>query len=191
MSRLIEALTALPQLYSNYARSENPKIQIAIDWAPSIIMAIGIQLAPKASLAFGIFGFASHAVIPKIFPIDLTKTFLTGIALNVGTHAMIHGIIPLMYMTAATVLYVAAQHLNEIKHVAGLLKNEKFDQALYFVKLTAFNAIASFTDLLGDPLENFIRSIASSPFDSIDCKLETVIENSEIPVSVTEIDDVD
>ena len=60
---------------------------------------------------------------------------MTGIALNVGAHAMIHGIIPLMYMKAATVLYVAAQNLPvhsqshhepEDKVVDGT-KNDNFD----------------------------------------------------------------
>ena len=69
-------LKTLPDLYINNVKSDNKQIQQVIDWAPSLIMASGMLIAPYASLALGILTAAGHHYQPEIITANLMKNVI-------------------------------------------------------------------------------------------------------------------
>lgn len=155
-------LKTLPDLYVNNVKSDNKQIQQVIDWAPSLIMASGMIIAPYASLALGILTAAGHHYQLEIITAGLMKNVLFAASLAIGAKSIVPVAKALLYSTtaivsvvAAAVLYGTSANFDELVAFAKLLKDQKFDDA----KVEAFAAFENYTIKLNGAivrLHNFI-----------------------------------
>jgi hypothetical protein len=118
------ALT-LPDLYADHVRSENKYIQTAIDWAPSIIMTVGMHVAPYLAIGLSVAAVAAHIKKPEIITNNAIKNILLGAALVIGANSAVPAAKALFQSTTVIVSLLAASafafistHYEVLKEIA-------------------------------------------------------------------------
>jgi len=125
---------SIGKFYSENVKSKNPSIQKAIDWAPSIIMAIGIQLAPAVAVTLAASTLLIHLKNPKVISSNLMKSVLTGFALNFAANSLLPVAKAAMYISLALTICVSAKYFDELKVISNFLLEKQYESALNYSK---------------------------------------------------------
>jgi Zn-dependent alcohol dehydrogenase len=149
--------------YSENAKSDNKNVQKAIDWAPSIIMGVGMYVAPYLAVGLSAVAIAIHIKKPKIITIDAIKnvllaaTFATGANSVVPTaKAIYHSTTAIAYIIATLTLGITATNLEDVKQLIKCLKMGEFKKVISDVVEFTLNGSASIFSQLNEKIKTML-----------------------------------